>query len=80
MKRPEEERVKWKEGVQKEFKDFEKRGVWKVMKTRDMPSGRKLIGCKWVYKLKRNGCAEVAWLLWDTQKHLEWTVKTISQE
>ena len=41
--------------MQKEFKDFEKRGVWKVMKMRDTPPGRKLIGCKWVYKLKRNG-------------------------
>ena len=34
--------------MQKEFKDFEKRGVWKVMKMRDMPPGRKLIGCKCV--------------------------------
>ena len=31
------------------------RSVWKVMKMRDIPPGRKLIGCKWVHKLKRNG-------------------------
>ena len=31
MKRPEEERIKCQEGMQKEFKDFEKRGVWKVI-------------------------------------------------
>ena len=80
MKRPEEERIKWQEGMQKEFKDFEKRGVWKVMKTRDMPSGRKLIGCKWVYKLKRNGVCRSCPVALDTHKHLEWTVKTISQE
>ena len=55
MKRPEEERIKWQEGMQKEFKDFEKRGMWKVMKMRDTPPGRKLMGCKWVHKPKRNG-------------------------
>ena len=55
MKRPEEERTKWEEVMDKEFKDFEKRGVWKVKKMSEIPPGRKLIGCKWVHKLKRNG-------------------------
>ena len=30
MKRPEEQRSKWKEGMDKELKNFEKRGVWRV--------------------------------------------------
>ena len=55
LKRPEEERNKWKEGVEKEFRDFQRRGVWKRMKTSDVPEGRQLIGTKWVFKLKRNG-------------------------
>ena len=46
MTRPEEERSKWQEGMDKEFKDFEKRGVWKVMKIEDTPLGQRLIGCK----------------------------------
>src|SRR6056300_498094 len=32
-----------------------KRRVWRVMKRRDMPNGRKTIKCKWVFKVKRNG-------------------------
>ena len=55
MKRPEEERTKWLKRVKKEFKDFEKRGVWKVIKKKDIPEGRRLIGNKWVFKVKRNG-------------------------
>ena len=39
----------------KEFKDFEKGGVWEVIKKEDMEPNRKLIGCKWVFKLKRDG-------------------------
>ena len=51
---PQETR-EWLEGVDKEFKDFEKRGVWRVIKKKDMPEGRRLIGNKWVFKVKRNG-------------------------
>ena len=55
MRRPEEERSKWQEGMEKEFQDFEKRRVWKVKKSNEMTPGKRLIGCKWVHKLKRNG-------------------------
>ena len=55
MKRPEGERMKWQEGMKKEFNDFERRQVWRKIKVKDVPEGRKLVGCKWVYKLKRNG-------------------------
>ena len=54
-KRPEWERKKWLEGTQKEFKDFNTRGVWRVVKTKDVSMRRRLIGSKWVFKLKRNG-------------------------
>ena len=55
MKRPEWEREKWLEGTQKEFRDFNARGMWRVVKMNDMSTGRRLIGSKWVFKLKRNG-------------------------
>ena len=55
LKRPEEERKKWEAGMDKEFNDFERRGVWVVKKKRDITEGRKLICSKWVHKLKRNG-------------------------
>ena len=32
-----------------------KRQVWRKMKRRDMPKGRRCVKCKWVFKEKRNG-------------------------
>ena len=29
--------------------------MWRKIKIKDIPEGIKLVGCKWVYKLKRNG-------------------------
>ena len=55
LKRSEWERQKWLEGVQKEFEDFNARGVWRVMKTKDVSTGRRLIGSEWGFKLKQNG-------------------------
>ena len=45
----------WREAIRKEFRDMINRGVWRQMKQRDLPSGRKSIKCKWVFKIKRNG-------------------------
>ena len=49
------DREKWREGIRKEFKDMIEKGVWKKMKIKDIPSDRRLIGCRWVNKVKRNG-------------------------
>ena len=54
LKHPEEERKKWKEGCEKELRDFNRREMWRKMKMKDTPEGRKLIESKWVFKLKRN--------------------------
>ena len=59
LKRPEVERNKWLEGMKKEFKDFENRGVWRVKKLKDTLPGRRLIGCKWVHKMKEMGSTGV---------------------
>ena len=56
MRRPEEEeRKKWLEGCTKEILNFNKREVYEVISLEEVPEGRKLIGSKWVFKLKRNG-------------------------
>ena len=46
MKRPVSEREKWLEGMKKEFNNFERRRVWRKIKIKVMPEGRKLVGCK----------------------------------
>ena len=50
-----EKRKKWRMAIQKEFADMNKRQVWRKMKRRDMPNGRRCVKCKWVFKEKRNG-------------------------
>lgn len=39
----------------KEFKDMREKKVWKVVEIKDKPLDRRLIGCRWVNKRKRNG-------------------------
>ena len=48
-------RAKWREGIKKEFHDMIKRGVWRNMNRRDVPSGRRCIKSRWVFEIKRNG-------------------------
>jgi len=53
---PEEvERKQWRLAILKEFKDMEEKKVWRKFKIADIPKDRRLIGCRWVNKRKRNG-------------------------
>ena len=40
----EHDRMKWREGIRKEFKDMIEKSVWRKMKIRDIPKDRRLIG------------------------------------
>lgn len=42
---------KWIEAMNKELIAFEANNTWKIQ---DLPPGKKVIGCKWVYKIKHN--------------------------
>lgn len=48
-------RTQWREAIKKEYRDMLEKGVWRTRKTNTVTSGRKLIGTKWVFKLKKNG-------------------------
>ena len=50
-----EEREKWREAIRKEIHDMNKRKVWKHVNKKEIPSHRRLIGCKWVFAIKRSG-------------------------
>ena len=49
------DRKKWRDVIVKEFKDMREKGVGKKVKLKEIPKNRRLIGCRWVHKLKRNG-------------------------
>jgi hypothetical protein len=50
-----EDQIKWKCAIDKELKEMEKRGVWKIIDEKNIPINRQCIKNKWIFKLKRNG-------------------------
>ena len=48
-------REKWREAIRLEFKKMLDMGVWRHVKRNDRPNDRRLVGCRWVFKVKRNG-------------------------
>lgn len=42
---------KWIESMNEEFRNFTKNHTWDIV---DYPSGRNVLGCRWVFKVKRN--------------------------
>jgi hypothetical protein len=51
------QRAKWREAIQKEFCDMIKCKVWRKVKKSSIsiPSNRRCVKSKWVFKIKRNG-------------------------
>ena len=47
----------WRQTIQDEIQALENNGTWNIT---DLPSGKKVLGCKWVYKIKyrSNGTVE----------------------
>ena len=52
---------KWREAIHLEFKKMLDIGVWRRVKRNDHPNDHRLVGCRWVFKVKRNGvyCARL---------------------
>ena len=48
-------REKWREAIHLEFKKMLDMGVWRHVKRNDHPNDRRLVRCRWVFKVKRNG-------------------------
>ena len=49
------ERDNWRAAIRKENKSMIERGVWRKIYRKKIPSNRRLIGNKWVFKMKRDG-------------------------
>ena len=50
-----EAREKWHDGIRLEFNKMISIGVWRKVGSASIPSGRRLIACHWVFKIKHNG-------------------------
>ena len=62
MKRSEEERKNWPEGIHKKFNDMQNRKVWRIITKDEVAKGRRLIGSKWVFKRKKVEGIDLDWL------------------
>ena len=51
----ENERKSWRAAIRKEIKSMIERGVWRKTDRKKIPRNRRLIGNKWVFKIKRDG-------------------------
>ena len=48
-------RDKWQEAIHLDFKKMLDMGVWRHVKRKDCPNDHRLVGCRWVFKVKKNG-------------------------
>jgi hypothetical protein len=48
-------REKWREAINKELEEMNKKQVCEVMKKEEIPKDRRTIKCKWIFKIKQNG-------------------------
>ena len=69
----EEEKNNWQMAIRKEIKSMIDRGVWRKVDRKNIPNNRRLIGNKWVLKIKRDGTYRAR----DTVKYQEWITQTI---
>ena len=51
----ETERDNWRAAIRKEIRSMIERGVWRKTDRKRIPNNRRLIGNKWVFKIKRDG-------------------------
>jgi len=49
------QQAKWREAIHKEFSKMNEQKVWRVQKKAAIPTGRRLVKCKWVFEIKRDG-------------------------
>ena len=51
----EKEKDLWREAVRKELRDMRARNVWRKVPKMSVPKYRRLVGCRWVFEIKRDG-------------------------
>ena len=51
----ENDRDNWRSAIRKEIRSMINRGVWRKTDRAKIPKNRRLIGNKWVFKIKRDG-------------------------
>jgi hypothetical protein len=50
-----ESQNKWKNAINKELKEIEKKGVWEIIDEKEIPINCRCIKNKWIFRVKING-------------------------
>jgi hypothetical protein len=50
-----ENQINWKNAINKDLKEMEKRGVWEIIDEKNILINRRCIKNKWIFQVKRNG-------------------------
>lgn len=45
---------KWWDAIHQEFQSLIDHGTWEMVSRKEVPSGYRIIGCRWVFKVKAN--------------------------
>jgi hypothetical protein len=45
----------WRDAIRKEINDMNSRNGWRKIKKDDVPPNKRLIGCKWIFRKKKDG-------------------------
>ena len=59
---------------------MEKKNVWKVTSKQKVPLDRRLLGTKWVFKVKKDGVFKARLVAQDTHRYQESIIRTISHQ
>ena len=73
-------REKSQEAICLEFKKMLDMGVWRHVKREDHPNDCRLVRCRWVFKVKRNGVYHVRLVAKVSAKSLAWILQTITPQ
>ena len=73
-------REKWREAIHLEFKKMLDMGVWRHVKRNDHSNDHRLVGCRWVFKVKRNGVYHARLVAKGFSQIPVWILQTITPQ
>ena len=73
----EDEKERWRVSIRKEIRSMIERGVWRKTDRKKIPNNRRLIGNKWVLKIKRDGTYRARLVALGYSQFQEWNIQTI---
>ena len=49
------DKAKWLKAIQAELNKMFEQKVWRIVKKHNIPNGKRIVGCKWVFDIRKDG-------------------------